>query len=122
MSIEAFVDFSVWCPIFAKNTMLVCTNIDQETIFQLLYEGWNRKCSNNILNEVELGTVSAKYMTKSQNFIVSFFYRRSHSVNGTWVSLDIVGQEQEGKIVDVEIFINNKIQTIISLGKNCTLS
>ena len=51
-----------------------------------------------------------------------FFYKKFHSVNNTQVSLDIVGQEQWDNIVDVEILINNKLQTIISLGKNCTLS
>ena len=101
--------------------MLVCRNMDQETILQFMDEGWNRKCCNNILCEIDLGSVSAKYMIKSQNFIVSFFYRRFHFVHGIKVSLDI-GEEQDGKIVDIEIFLNNAIQTIISLGKYCTLS
>lgn len=121
MPIEVFVDFFAYCPISTKNTMLVCRNMDQETILQFMDEGWNRKCCNNILCEIDLGSVSAKYMIKSQNFIVSFFYRRFHFVHGTKVSLDI-GEEQDGKIVDIEIFLNNAIQTIISLGKYCTLS
>ncbi len=122
MPIEVFVDFFACCPISAKNTMLICRNMDQETILQFLDEGWNKKCSNNILCEVDPGSVSAKYMIKSQNFIVSFFYRRFHFVQGAQISLDIGEQEQEGEIVDIEIFINDEIQTIISLGKNCTLS
>ena len=122
MPIEVFVDFFACCPISVKNTLLVCRNMDQETILQFLDEGWNKKQSSNIFCEVVPGSVSAKYMIKRQNFIVSFFYRRFHFVHGIKVSLDIQEQGQEGEIVDIEIFINNEIQTIISLGKNCTLS
>ena len=122
MPIEIFVDFFACCPIAAKNTMLVCKNMDQETILQFLDEGWNKKYSDNILCEIDPWSVSAKYMIKSQNFILSFSYRRFHFVHGTQVSLDIGEQEQGGEIVDIEIFMNNEIQTTISLGKDCNLS
>ena len=120
MPIEVFVDFFACCPISLKNTMLVCKNMDQDTVLEFLDVGWNRKHYNTILCEVDPGSVSAKYMIKSQNFIVSFFYRRFHFVHGEQVSLDT--EEQDGEIVDVDIYVNNEIQTIIALGKNCSLS
>ena len=114
------MDFFACCPISPKNTMLVCQNMDQETILEFLDVGWNKKHSNNILCEVDSGSVSAKYMIKSQNFIVSFFYRRFHFVHGAQVSLDT--GEEDGEIVDVDVYVNNEIQTIIALGKNCSLT
>ena len=108
MPIEEFVDFFACCPISSKNTMLVCRNMDQETILQFLDEGWNRKHSNSILCEVDPGSVFAKYMIKSQNFIVSFFYRWFHFVHGAQVSLAIGEQKQNGEMVDDDIYVNNE--------------
>ena len=36
--------------------------------------------------------------------------------------MDIGKQEQKREIIDIKIFKNSEIQTITSLGKNCTLS
>ena len=59
-------------------------------------------------------------MLKSQNFIVSFFYRRFHIVGGAQVSLDIM-EEDAQEMTEIDIYYNDEIQTRISLGKHCTL-
>lgn len=95
--------------------------MDHQNILEFLNEGWNGKLCSNIVCEIDLGSVSIKYMIKSQIFTVRLFYGGYHFVNGIQVSLDIAKQDEEGKIIDIEIYINNEIKTTISFEKQRNL-
>lgn len=122
MPIDVFVDFFASCPIAPKNTMLVCKNMETDIILEFLDKGWDKKSSNNIICEVDSKTVSVKYMIKTQNFILSYYYTRSHFVHGNKVALDRnQGDININPIMHIDILVNNQVQTVISLGRECTL-
>ena len=88
--IIVFIDFFALgdSPIELKLTMLKCQNIDSNTMLEFLDRGWDIKFSNGIQCKVDPTSVNVKYMIKSQNFIMSFYYQRSHTVHGIQAPLD----------------------------------
>ena len=124
MPINVFIDFFALgdSPIDLKLTMLKCTNIDSNTMLEFLDKDWDLKSSNGIQCKVDPTSVNVKYMIKSQNFIMSFYYQRSHLVNGIQVPLDQnLLNMQENPLLDIDIWMQDELQTTISIGSMCTL-
>ncbi|KAI5060529.1 hypothetical protein GOP47_0024949, partial [Adiantum capillus-veneris] len=105
-----------------KNTMLVCKNVDQDTILEFLDKGWDFCHSNGIDCKVDASSVNVKYMIKSQNFIMTFSCQRSHRVNGVPVILDQYLQNMQGNpLVHIDVWMNEELQTTLSIGGECNL-
>lgn len=124
MPIPIFVDFFSQgdSPIVLKNTMLVCKDVDPDTVLEFLDKGWDIRVTNNIQCKVDPSSVNVKYMIKSQNFIMSFFYQRAHRVNGTMVPLDQdLLDMQDNQLIQIDIWMNEFLQTTLSLLQECTL-
>lgn len=120
MPIDVFVDFFAGCSISQKNTMLVCRDVDYEKCLEFLDEGWDCKVENGIHCAVCYKSISVKYMIRTQNFIMTYYYKRSHFVNGDMVALDQDPHDLVS-LVNIYIWANNEIQTVISLGQECTM-
>ena len=112
MPIIVFVDFFSLgdSPIELKNTMLKCSNMDSDTMLEFLDRGWDIKSSNGIQCRVNARTVKVKYMIKSQNFIMSFYYQRSHIVQGVQLPLDQDPVNmQDNPLTDIDIWMDNEL-------------
>lgn len=112
MPIHVFVDFFTQgdSPIAQKNTMLVCKDVDPDTVLEFLDKGWDIRVSNNIECRVDPSSINIKYMIKSQNFIMSFYYQRSHRVNGTMVPLDQdLPNMQDNPLIQIDIWMKEQL-------------
>ena len=124
MPIIVFIDFFALgdSTIDLKNTMLKCQNIDSNTMLEFLDKRWDIKNFNGIQCKVDPTTLIVKYMIKSQNFIMAFYYQRLHFVNGVLVPLDQdLLNMQDNPLIYIDIWMLNEIQTIISIGQMCSL-
>ena len=91
------------------------------SIHSRIIAGWSKKVVSDIVCVVDSNTVNAKYMIKSQNFILSFYYTRYHYVNGVLVPLDNEEDNPDNPLMNVEIFMDGLLQTIITLGELCSI-
>ena len=73
-------------------------------MLEFLDRGWDIKSLNGIQCRVDPRTVNVKYMIKSQNFIMSFYYQRSHLVSGIQVPLDQdLLNMQDNPLTDIDV-------------------
>ncbi len=124
MPLNVFIDFFALSdrPIELKNTMLVCKNLDSNTVLEFLDKGWDTKILNGILCRVNPGSVNVKYMIKTQNFILTFYYQRSHNVNGVFVDLDQdLLNLQNNPLIEIDVWMDNELQTTLLIGELCSL-
>ena len=114
MPLNVFIDFFALSdrPIEMKNTMLVCRNVDPNLPLEFLDKGWDSRCVNGIVRIVNPESVNVKYMIKTQTFILSFFYKRSHNMNGVQVDLDQDLLDMENnRLIEIDIWMDNELQT-----------
>ena len=118
MPVYVFIDFFASLPLLLRNTMITCKNLDSDAILEFLDRGWDIKVINNIHCKVKHSSVSIKYMIKSQNFILSFYYQRAHTINGKLVPLDQNENDMlNNSLIDVDVWMNNELQTTISIAR-----
>ena len=106
MPINVFIDFFALSdrPIDLKNTMLSVKNVDSNTMLEFLDRGWDTKLQNGISCKVNSDSINVKYMIKTQNFIMSFAYKRSFNVNGSLVDLDHdITNEEVNPLIEIDV-------------------
>ena len=91
-------------------------------MLQCVDEGWDTKEDSGVVCRVQVPSIYCKYMIGSQNFILTFYYRRWHLTSGRMVPLeqdmDNIGEDP---VIDIDIFYNNSLIFNISMRARCTL-
>ena len=122
MPITVFIDFFSSMDVGVSKTMLSVKCANMEDILEFVDEGWDTKVENGVTCNVVEGSVTCKFMLSTQNFIMTFFYARWHTVGGNLVPLD---QDMENfsadPILDVDVWLNNELLTIVKIRSMCTL-
>ena len=74
--------------------------------------------------EVVLSSIQLKYMIGSQNFIFSFYYKRSRMLGHKLVSLDqdVNGFALDNASIDITMNENGNLVSFISVRQKCTLA
>ena len=122
MPIIVFVDCFHNAEVRKSRTMFSVKTLDSANVLEFVDEGWNTKTVNGITCNVQAGSVACKYMIGTQNFIMSFYYRRWHYVGGQLTPLD---QDMEdfidSPIEDIDIWVNNEHLSIVKIRGLCSL-
>lgn len=89
--------------------MLVYKKIDNDIIFEFIDKGWNKSVQEGVICMVNIKTILVKCMIKC-----------SHLVHGVLFPLD-QDEEDDVQVIDIDVYLHNQIQTIISLNKTYNL-
>lgn len=122
MPITVFIDFFANAEVRISRTMFSVKVLDSESVLEFVDNGWNTKTVNGITCSVQENSIACKYMIHSQNFIMTFYYRRWHYVSGQLTPLD---QDMEDFILnpiqDIDVWYNNDHLSIVKIRGMCTL-
>ena len=122
MPIAVFVDFFSTSTTRITKTMIVVQNIDEAIMEQCVDKGWDTKEDSGVICRIDIPTMSCKFMIPSQNFILTFYYRRWHTVGGRLVPLE---QDMESfkddPIIEIDIFFDNSLVFTLKIRGLCTL-
>ena len=122
MPIEVFVDFFSSSTLRVTKTMIKVENIEINTMLHCVDKGWDTKQDREVICKVQLSSISCKYIIPSQNFILTFYYKRWHHLQGRLVPLEQdIEQMEEDQITEIEIIYINDIIFNMSIRQNCTL-
>lgn len=124
MPIGVFVELFSKLQIKVSKTMLSFKVREEDELQGFLDAGWDRSNSQHVICEVNHKSISIKYMIASQNFIMSFAYKRKRYIGGQLVSMD----EDEDSIrpsnnvLEISVFEGDSLLCMISLNESCTLT
>lgn len=130
VKITIFMPINVFVDIFQEFSIKVCKTMFTfkakacDDIPKFLDDGWNKIMANSVYCEVVHDTINLKYMFASQNFILSFYYKRSRMIGTQLVPME---QDESSSclqcdIIDIDVVENGILIASITLGRYCTLS
>lgn len=122
MPIGVFVDFFSNSRIRTTKTMMVVQSLARNDMLQFLDKGWDTKEDSGITCKILEASICCKYMISTQNFIVTFFYRRWHCLEGRLVPLEQdLESFGEDPLVELDILYDNRPVYYMSIREECTL-
>lgn len=122
MPIEVFVDFFSSSTLRMTKTMIKIENMESNTMLQCVDKGWDTKEEMGVVCKIQHPSVCTKYIIPSQNFILTFYYKRWHYLQGRLIPLeqDTDNPEQD-QIIELEIFYMDNIILSVKIRESCTL-
>lgn len=122
MPITVFVDFFSNAEVRVSRTMFSVKTLDSENVLEFVDDGWHSKTVNGINCNVTANSIACKYMISTQNFIMTFYYRRWHYLGGQLTPLD---QDLEdftlNPVQDIDVWFNNEHLSIVNMRGMCSL-
>ena len=124
MPLTVFVDLFNTFPVKVSKTMFTVKATSLACMPQFLDKGWDKKTCSSVFCEVVQPSMQLKYMVASQNFIFSFYYKRSRMLGTKLVPMD---QDEdsfgaENKLLDIDVVENGDVLVNISLRQCCSLA
>ncbi len=128
VKISMFLPLTVFVEVFCSQqvritkSMLLCKALPNEFCESLLDPGWHTKEADGILSEVCFSSLIGKYMIASQSMLLSFWYKRSHYINGVLVPMDQEAASLDNnQVMEIEVLEGSNLLTVVSLREQSTL-
>ena len=92
-------------------------------MLQCVDKGWDTKEEEGMICKIQHSSVSCKYIIPSQNFILTFYYKRLHNLHDRLIPLEQgIENKEEDQIIDIEITHENNVILIMSMRESCSLN
>ena len=122
MPLDVFVDFFSQVQVRRSKTMFSVRTLQDQNVIEFVDEGWEKKFENGVHCRVHIDSISCKYMVATQNFILTFYYSRWHTMNGKRVPIDQNMEDfGDNKIMEIDVWMDNTLICIVKLREQCTL-
>lgn len=122
ISLHIFVDFFSSASVRRTPTLFVCKDLSDETLSDLMDQGWDSKTNNDIECRIKKSSMIFRYHIEKQMLSLTFSYQRYKKIEGTWLPLD-QDFELNGHTnrMEISIIYNEEYLTMVEVEEHWKL-